>query len=286
MLIAHLTDLHARPLGMTANRVVETNRSIARAVEAVRCLALQPDCVIVSGDLADNGLPDEYAMLRQLLAPLKMPVYLVPGNHDRRGNFQAAFRDYPGIDPAAGHVQYVIEQYPVRIVALDTVAPGHGYGALAAASLDWLEATLAQAPAKPTVIFMHHPPFLTGVHDMDRIRLIDGAGRFKAIVAGNPQIEHVLCGHHHRAIHVRYAGTICSTAPSLSLQSVLDFAPGADGMIVMEPPMYQLHLFIEGQGLVSHLAYVESFDGPYPYLARPDYPGFTPLHAAQETNAA
>ena len=40
--------------------------------------------------------------------------------------------------------------------------------------------------------------------------------------------------------------------------------------------MYQLHLFIAGQGLVSHLAYVESYDGPYPYLANPDYPGRTP----------
>lgn len=273
MLIAHLTDLHARPHGKPAYRVVETNRMIAQAVRALTQLAPLPDCVIVSGDLTDCGLAEEYAELRQLLAPLKMPVYLVPGNHDRRGNFQAAFHDYPGVDPALPFVRYAIDQFPVRIVALDTVVFGHGHGALDDGSLDWLEAELAREPHKPTAIFMHHPPFSTGVHDMDRIRLMEGSERFLAIIGKHSNIEHVLCGHHHRSIHVRLAGTIASTAPSVAHQSLLDFAPGAPGLIMLEPPAYQLHLWLEGQGLVSHLAYVQTFEGPYPYLADPDYPG-------------
>ena len=75
---------------------------------------------------------------------------------------------------------------------------------------------------------------------------------------------------------MRYAGTIASTAPAVVVQSTLDFTPGAEGTIVLEPSMYQLHLLIEGQGLVSHLAYVERFDGPYPYVADKDYPGRPP----------
>lgn len=273
MLIAHLTDLHARPHGKAANRVVETNKMIARAVAAVRSLTRQPDCVIITGDLTDCGLPEEYAVLRALLAPLQGPVYLVPGNHDRRGNFQAAFGDYPGIDATSPFVNYAVERFPVRMIALDTVVPGFGHGALAEETLDWLEAELAKEPAKPTLIFMHHPPFFTGVHDMDRIRLMQGAERFGAIVSKRRNIEQVLCGHHHRSIHVRYHGAVASTGPAIVHQSALDFAPGAPGLIMMEPAAYQLHLWVEGQGLVSHLAYVETFDGPYPYLAEKEYPG-------------
>lgn len=273
MLIAHLTDLHVRPHGLPANRVVETNRMCANAVRAVLRLAPRPDCVIISGDLTDNGLVAEYSELRRLLAPLDMPVYLVPGNHDRRGNFQAAFADYPGIAEGLPLVQYAVEHHRVRIVALDTVVPGAGFGTLQPEALDWLETVLAREPAKPTLIFMHHPPFTTGIHDMDRIRLFDGSERFHAIVAKNPQIEHVLCGHHHRSIHIRYAGTICSTGPSVAHQSELNFLSKADGMMMMEPPAFQVHLLIEGQGLVSHTVYVDDFDGPYPFLTGEDYPG-------------
>ena len=225
MHIVHLTDLHARPHGLTANRIVESNKMIARAIDAVRALVPRPDCMIISGDLADCGLPEEYRVLRALLKPLAMPVYLVPGNHDRRENFQAAFHDYPGI-PAQGFVNYVIEDFPVRLVGLDTVVPGYGHGALADATLDWLEETLARDKGKPVVIFMHHPPFSAGASDMDNIRLKGGSDRFHDIVSRNPHIEHVLCGHHHRSIHIRYAGTMASTGPSVAHQSALDFTPG------------------------------------------------------------
>ena len=272
MHIAHLTDLHARPHGQSVNRIVESNKMIARAIDAVRALEPKPDCLLISGDMTECGHPEEYGVLRKLLKPLDMPVYMVPGNHDRRENFQSAFHDYPGI-PASGHVNYVIEDFPVRIIALDTVVPGYGHGALCDATLDWLEATLGHHSGKPTLIFMHHPPFDAGTSDMDNIRLKEGSERFHGIVARNKQIEHVLCGHHHRPIHIRYAGTIASTGPSVAHQSGLDFTPGSPGCIMMEPPAYQLHVWLEGQGLVSHMLYVEKYDGPYPYLTTPEYPG-------------
>ena len=33
----------------------------------------------------------------------------------------------------------------------------------------------------------------------------------------------------------------------------------------MEPPGYQLHVWTEGVGLVTHTAVIGSFDGPYPF---------------------
>ena len=82
MLIAQISDLHVRPAGALAYGVSETNLSTEHAVHALLRLDPAPDCVLVTGDLTDCGLDEEYALLSGLLARLPMPVYAVPGNHD------------------------------------------------------------------------------------------------------------------------------------------------------------------------------------------------------------
>jgi 3',5'-cyclic AMP phosphodiesterase CpdA len=99
---------------------------------------------------------------------------------------------------------------------------------------------------------------------MDRIGLAN-ADALHAIVQRHPQVERVLCGHLHRPIQVRWAGTLASTAPSPAHQVALDLAEDAPSQFVMEPPAYQLHRWHPGTGLVSHTAYVGAFDGPYPF---------------------
>ena len=272
MLIAHLSDLHVRPPGLPAYRVAETNRMTARAIDAVRALDPAPDCVLITGDLTDNGLDAEYANLVALLGRLRMPVYAVPGNHDRREPFRRHLAGRYGTLGADGFVDYAIEGHPVRLVALDTVIPGAGAGALDAARLARLDATLGAARDRPTVVFMHHPPFDCGIAHMDAIRLLEGAAAMEAIVARHPQVERVLCGHHHRPIHRRWAGTIASTAPSVAHQVELGLGPDDRAALVLEPPAYQIHLW-DGSALVTHQALVQRFDGPYPFIADPDYPG-------------
>lgn len=279
MLIAHLTDLHVRPRGVPAYRVVETNMLAARAIEAVRALQPSADGLILSGDLTDCGLEAEYQELGAMLAGLALPIYAVPGNHDRREVLRRALPHLPGMSAQSEFVQYVVEDHSVRLVMLDTVVPGAGHGMLCARRLDWLRGTLAARPAAPTMIVMHHPPFDCGIEHMDRIRLQGGEPEFRAIVAANPQVERIVCGHHHRPIHVRYAGTIATTSAGVAHQVALDLVPDAVGMLLMEPATLQLHLWRPGTGLVSHQGYVERFAGPYPFLRDPDYPG-APLPGA------
>lgn len=90
MIIAQLSDFHARPHGRPAYGIIDTNAAIGHAVDAVLAMQPQPDCVLVTGDLTDCGLAEEYTIVREQLARLPMPVYVVPGNHDRRENFVAA----------------------------------------------------------------------------------------------------------------------------------------------------------------------------------------------------
>ena len=87
MIIAQLSDFHARPHGRPAYGIVDTNAAIAGAVDAVLALDPLPDCVLVTGDLTDCGLLEEYGIVREALRRLPMPVYVLPGNHDRREAF-------------------------------------------------------------------------------------------------------------------------------------------------------------------------------------------------------
>ena len=189
--------------------------------------------------------------MRDLLSRLAMPVYLIPGNHDERGALRAAFPDHAYLPAGSGPVRYAVEGFPVCLLALDTSVPGATGGALDAGQLDWLDAQLAASPRRPTLIFMHHPPFRTGIPHMDRIGLdAASAERFGAVVARHRQIERVTCGHVHRDIRARWNGVVVSVCPSTAFQYNLDLA--AEGLKPTdEPPACQLHYW-NGSELVTH----------------------------------
>ncbi|MBL8570167.1 MAG: phosphodiesterase [Phreatobacter sp.] len=273
MLIAHLTDLHVRPVGLPAYRTAETNMLTERAIDAVLALDPQPDLVLITGDLTDNGLIAEYENLKRMLSRLPMPVWLIPGNHDRRENLKQVLADYPGLSDEPSFAQWATDLGPVRMIGLDTVLPKSGAGRLCAERLGWLEQKLAEDSAKPTIVAMHHPAFACGLHHMDRINLIEGASEFEAIVRRNPQIVRILAGHHHRPIQTLFAGTLAMVAPSVAHQVVLDLTDTMPPHFNFEPAAFHLHKWIEGTGLVTHTVYVEKAPGPYPFLRDPDYPG-------------
>ena len=273
MLICQLTDLHVRPAGKPANRVSETNMFTERAFRAVARLNPSPDVVVITGDLTDCGLDEEYANLNRLLRRfLPMPVFVIPGNHDRRGNFREGLKHLPGVAADPHYVQYTVDDYPVRLVMLDTLVPGAGHGELGPEQLEFLDQALAAAPDKPTIVGMHHPPFACGIAHMDRINLRN-IPDFAAIIARHHQVERIICGHHHRPIVARLAHAIASIAPSVAHQVEMTLNPHDFGAFNFEPPAFQLHRWTAADGIVSHTVYVEEFPGPYPFVNDPDYPG-------------
>jgi Icc protein len=263
MLIAHITDTHIMSPGTLLMGIVDTASALERAVAALNHLDPSPDAIVFTGDLVESGAPVEYAHLRALLAPLHTPIFVIPGNHDAREPMREAFIG-DGYLPRDGFLDFVIEDYPLRIVALDTLVPGEGGGALCSERLRWLDHILSGAQDRPTLVLMHHPPFLTGIHRMDQSGFADSAA-FAEIIRGHPQIERILCGHLHRAIETRFAGTVAGTAPSTAHQIVLDIRPEARLSFAFEPPGYQLHYWREGVGLVTHTAAIGDWPGPYFY---------------------
>ncbi|MEO0801812.1 MAG: phosphodiesterase [Cyanobacteria bacterium J06642_2] len=266
MKIAQISDLHVQAEGDRAYGVVDTNALVKKAIAHLNHLSPRPDCVVATGDLVHRGTVAEYEQLKSLLFDLEIPIYLLPGNHDRREHLRQVFDDCDYWPESEDYLHYAVETSELRLLMLDTVVPGEGGGELDEARLTWLQLQLERDGDRPVIIFMHHPPFDTGIVMMDRIGL-KGRDRFAEVVARHPQVERVACGHLHRAIHCRWAGTIASTQPSLVHQVALDFQPNAKGYFFMEPPAYTLHDW-DGSSLVSHTLFVGDFDGPHPFIER------------------
>jgi 3',5'-cyclic-AMP phosphodiesterase len=264
MLIAQLSDMHIRPEGRLLFDRIDTAGYLERAVAHVLKLDPRPDVVIMSGDLVEAGRPEEYELLRRLIAPLPMPVYVIPGNHDAREPMRAAFADQ-GYLPASGFLHYAVEGWPVRLIALDTLVEGKPHGALSTEQLDWLEARLGEQVDKPAMLFMHHPPFDCGIETFDKSRLLDGDQRLAALVRAHPNVERAACGHVHRPIQLRWAGTLASIAPSTAHQATLDLHEHSALTMMMEPPAIALHQWRPGTGLVTHVSYIGDFEGPRPF---------------------
>ncbi|HZK91365.1 MAG TPA: phosphodiesterase [Stellaceae bacterium] len=276
MLVAQITDTHILAPGSLFKAPVagppsghervlaeiDTAACLARAVAALNALDPQPDVTVVTGDLCDHGEIVEYEHLRQLLAPLRMPVFLIPGNHDDRDGMRAV-HGTDGYLPAEGFLQYAVEDFPLRIVALDTLVAGSHHGLLCEERLRWLDATLTAMPDRPTLVLMHHPPFPTGITYMDG-HGYHNPGALAEVIARHKQVERIACGHLHRAIDRRFAGTVAGTAPSTAHQIRLDLRPGVRLHFRFEPPGYQLHLW-QGGGLVTHTAVLGDFPDPYPH---------------------
>jgi Icc protein len=263
-LLAQVTDTHIKAGGKLSYRVVDTEAALERCVAHILKLPQTPDAVIFTGDLTDFGRPEEYENLARLISPLPMPCLLMAGNHDDPGTMRECFPGHAYLRQSTEKLDYAIDEFPLRIVALDSTIPKKAPGRLTQAQLDWLDATLSESPVKPTIVALHHPPFWTGIGHMDEQPLLN-PDDLEAVVRRHPQVERVIAGHLHRPIVKRFGGTIASTSPSPSHQVALDLADDAPSRFVMEPPAMQLHLWRKGAGVVSHTSAIGEFAGPYPF---------------------
>ena len=263
MLIAQISDLHVMPKGELANGRVDTATMLRDAVAHLNALDPQPAITLITGDLADKGQPAAYANMREILAELNTPFYVIPGNHDKIDAFREAFSDQPYLPPSGDRIHYVVDTWPLRLVAIDSVVPGRTRGALSEERLAWLDETLSLRPEAPTLVLMHHAPFITGLPHFDDVYM-DNADGLERVIGRHAQVQRVLCGHVHRSTQIRFGGTMVSSCPSTAHQVALDLRPDGIDSWTLEPPGFQIHRWYGGV-LFTHTLNVGKFDGPYPF---------------------
>ncbi|KHK58120.1 metallophosphatase [Burkholderia sp. A9] len=265
MLLAQISDLHIKRPGQLAYRRVDTAAALARCIAKLNALVPRPDAVLVTGDLTDFGHDDEYRHLRDLLAPLEIPYYLMVGNHDDRAGLRRAFADRPEWQDGE-FVQYAFDVGAVRVLALDSQVPGASHGDLCDARLAWLATQLDAARDRPVIVALHHPPFASGIGHMDALRLAPAAAaKLDALLRGHPNVERVLCGHVHRTMFTRFGGTLASAVPAPAHQVAFDLRADAPSAFRLEPPAFAVHFHTPEAGMTSHHVYVDEGDGPYPF---------------------
>ncbi len=266
ILIAQISDLHIKPPGELAYRQIDTAAALRRCVAELNRLAPRPDFVAISGDLADTPRPDEYDHLKTLLAPLDIPFAAVPGNHDNRALLRAAFPDQAYARPD-GALDIARRAGDLDLLLLDSSVPGAPHGLLEPDTLRWLDAALAASTARPALIFLHHPPFVTGIAHMDGQNLRN-AGDLAAILRRHPRARLVAAGHVHRATLTTFAGVAATICPAPNHAVALDLDGRLPPSFKVEPPAFHLHAWFPGEAfgsVITHHVPIGDFPGPHPF---------------------
>jgi 3',5'-cyclic-AMP phosphodiesterase len=269
LLIAQISDLHIKRAGVLAYGQVDTAAALTRCVATLNAFRPRPELVVISGDLADTPVAEEYEHLNRLLAPLEIGFAAVPGNHDSRELMRAALPK-GGYAQSTGALNSLHAVGPLDLVLLDSSVPGKPHGELEAATLAWLDATLALSSTRPALIFLHHPPFVTGIHHMD-VQNLRNAGALANVLRQHPRARLVAAGHVHRAALTQFFGVPATICPAPNHAVALDLEDSLPPSFKVEPPAFHLHTWFSGEhfgDLITHHVPIGDFPGPFPFFGR------------------
>jgi len=283
MKIFQISDFHLRGDGKLSFQKADTLNYLQKTIEyfcGLKDYEL-PELFVVTGDLSEGGTREGYRIFRDGLRKLPRPAYIVPGNHDKRDFFLDMFSvETPVEDDIKPYICYTLEDYPVRVIVIDTSKPGCHYGGLSDRVAEWLERKLEEDLEKPTLVFTHHPPFVTGLPAMDEG--FDEADRLAKILRKHHNIR-LCCGHMHTTMFTVWNGIPCVTCPSIAMQMEIDFRKKTDSTVTAEEaadnfkgggdrfflgnPGYLIHDF-QGEQVNSHCVTIPigaDYSGPWPF---------------------
>lgn len=254
MLLAHISDLHLDGTERATDRT-------ARVVAYLNGLTRRPDAVLVTGDIADHGAPDEYAEAAKFLAELEAPAFPCPGNHDDRATYrgfllgeqpapqstpETAGRPVNRLHHVAGHA----------LLLCDSTIPGEDEGLLADETLEWLASTLDELGDTPALPAFHHPPAGLMHHDaVDGMGLAE-ADRLAGILAAHGNVPAVLTGHAHSPAATTFAGRPLLVAPGVVSTLRLPWESGTEFTNRAAPPAVAFHVVGEGGPVTTHFRFV------------------------------
>ncbi len=199
---------------------------------------LQPDLLLLTGDLSQDETAHSYEQLRDLITPLGIPTYWLPGNHDQPVLMAQI------LENAVISSQKQFQQRGWNFILLNSAQPGQVDGKLSSAALHELEQQLQALPNQPTLIGLHHPPCAIGSDWMDQISLRQPEA-FCQVIERYPQVKLVLFGHIHQAFELTRAGVQYLGCPSTCVQ----FKPRNSMFAIDEqqPGFRLLQLYADGQ---------------------------------------
>jgi 3',5'-cyclic-AMP phosphodiesterase len=237
MIIAQISDTHIAVDLPDADR---RRRDLERTIADINALVPLPDAIVHTGDIAQHGRPDEYRLVKAILAKASIPFYLVPGNRDNRLNLRDAFSSYSFFPAGTAFLQYAIEDHPVRIFVLDTTATDSNKGDFCAERIRHLTAMIGADDTRPIAVFTHHPPFEVTVGP-ERLHYKDHKvmSRLRRTLQHSKRVAGVFSGHIHRST----AGHVGKIPASVAQCVATSLRWGDYPAHMRARPVYQVHRF-------------------------------------------
>ena len=283
MRVIQISDFHLRGDGKLSFQKADTKKALDQTVEYF-CKQKDyelPELFVVTGDLSEGGTKEGYELIREGLRKLPRPVYIVPGNHDKREFFLEMFSEEVPVErEIQPYICYTIDEYPMRVIVVDTSKPSCHSGGLSDAVAECLEKKIGEYPEKPTLVLTHHPPFVTGLPAMDEG--FDQADRLAEILKKHENVR-LCCGHMHTAIFTCWKGIPSVACPSISMQMEVDFRGKYDSSVTEQEkrngfkgggdrfflgnPAYLIHE-LEDDQINTHYVTIPTdapYSGPWPF---------------------
>ena len=210
--LLQVTDTHL--MGHAGGKLlnVDTDASLDAVLELIAESDLQPDALLVTGDISGDGEAPAYGRLAQALSAVPAPSFWLPGNHDDSG----------GIVAHGDQFVRTVSNPHWLIVLLDSQQAEAVGGHLNAAELEALSRAVDRAnqEGKHLLVAIHHPLHPLGCDWLDPQR-VDNSAAFEVEVQRCKQQVVVIAGHVHQASDQTLNGVRYLTAPSTCVQ----FAP-------------------------------------------------------------
>lgn len=265
MLIAQITDSHVEAPGVIAHGRYDARALLARTLKQIATMVPGPDFILHTGDVTHHGDVGVNRDVRAMLESTGLPFCVIPGNHDETEPLREAYADTSWMPASSPFLHYVVDDFPARIICLDTKIPGEVAGTLCDERFAWLEAQLAAGGSRPTMIAMHHPAFRIGRPFSDA-RPFRSAEKFATLMARYPNVSLIVAGHVHCTLQARIGNAVAIAAPSTAYQFLMDRREDASISLVDEPPGFYMHDWNETHGFTSQCVMVGDFE-----VAKPTY---------------
>jgi 3',5'-cyclic-AMP phosphodiesterase len=245
MIVAQISDTHIALDKLGADdRISDFERTIVD----INALDPAPDVIIHTGDIVHNGRPDEYARARSILAKARAPVYVLAGNRDDRTNLRAAFSAAGYLSRDSAFIDYTVEDFPVRLIAVDTLSAASNKGDFCDERARRLIGMIEADTAKPIAVLTHHPPFLVEVGpDPNNFETMEAMALLHQALQHSERAIAVLSGHVHRGTS-GYAGGI----PAMVVPCIATALRKGEYPLHMKArPVYYVHRFEPAWGFIT-----------------------------------
>jgi 3',5'-cyclic-AMP phosphodiesterase len=245
MIIAQISDTH---LALDTSDTERRMRDFASTIANINALDPPADVIVHSGDIVHNGRQDEYAQALALLAKARAPVYVLPGNRDDRANLRAAFSAQDYLAPVSGFIDYAVEDYPVRLIALDTLKTGRNRGEFRPEQARRLIELIDAEPDRPIAVFTHHPPFeVTVGPDRLHFETMEGMARLRDALQHSGRVVAIFSGHVHRGTAGQVGHIPASVVPCIATA----LRKGEYPPPMKTSPVYHLHRYDPAWGFAT-----------------------------------